>query len=211
MMLKQNTFVGCLARAISRCLRSPLTLALLLSLASSFGLVATSYAQATATADKGSIDVVGAFTFTSTNINAFFPHKSTQDIGGTIGGDLRLRKFSFGQLAFAARYTNVTSSSADQTFIGGGLESHYRVGPVRPYATVLYGVGGLSLPHTPYSDSGNTVVVGGGVDVPINPKFAARGEFTYSFVNITGFNNTSVGAINISPATLNIGIVYHVR
>jgi hypothetical protein len=210
MMLKQNTFVGCLARAIRLCLGSPLTLALLLSLASSFGLVATSHAQATATADKGGIDIVGAVTITSTSIDPFF-HNSTQDIGGSVGGDLLLRKFIFGQPALAVRYTNVTSSSADQTFIGGGLESHYRVGPVRPYATILYGVGGLSLPHTTYSDSGNTLVVGGGVDVPLNPKFAARGEFTYSFVDITGYHNTSVGQIKISPATFNIGIVYHIK
>jgi hypothetical protein len=209
MMLKRSTFVGCFARAMKDSLGRRLTSALLLSFASIFGLfglVATSHAQAVSTADKGGqIDAFGAFTFTSTDF------EQAKDVGGSVGGAFLLRKLIFGQPGFAARYMRVTGSTANASFIGGGLESHYRVGPVRPYGMVLYGVGGLAQPQYHYSDSGNTLLIGGGVDVPLNRQFAARGEFTYSFVNITGYHNTPVGELNLTPVSVNIGVVYHIK
>jgi len=211
-MLKRNTFVGSCVREIylpGRRLTSVLLLSFV-SIFALFGLLATSHAQAIPTAEKGGVDAFGAFTFNSTDVKEL-SGSSQKDVGGAVGAALLFRRFSFGQLALAARYSTVRSSTTDQTFFGGGLESHYRVGPVRPYATILYGVGGLSLPNTTYSDSGNTILVGGGVDLPLSHKFAARGEFTYSFVNITGYNNTSVGEIKISPIAVNIGLVYHIK
>jgi hypothetical protein len=208
-MLKRNTFVGCFARAMSSSLGRPLTSVLLLSLASIFGLfglVATSHAQAISTADKGGqIEAFGAFTFGSSD---YGPYK---DAGGSVGGAFLLRKLIFGQPALAARYMHVSGTSATESFVGGGLELHYRFGPVRPYGTLLYGVGGLSQPTAHYSDSGNTVLIGGGADIPITPKFDARAEFTYSFVDITGYHNTSVGVVNLTPVSVNIGVVYHIR
>ena len=205
-MLRRVTFVGCFARVVTL---GRLTSVLLLSFAvifGLFGLTVTSHAQAVSTADKGGqIDAFGTFTFTSTD------YDQAKDVGGTIGGTFLLRKLIFGQPAFSARYMRVTSSTTNASFVGGGLESHYRVGSVRPYGMVLYGVGGLAQPPHHYSDSGNTLLIGGGVDVPINPRFAARGEFTYSFVNITGYQNTSVGEINLRPVSVNIGIVYHIK
>jgi hypothetical protein len=203
MMLRRDTFVGCFARVVTM---GRLTSVLLLSFAGLFGLAVTSHAQAISTADKGGqIDAFGTFTFTSTDF------EQAKDVGGTVGGTFLLRKLIFGQPAFSARYMRVTSSKADESFIGGGLESHYRIGPVRPYGMVLYGVGGLSQSQYHYSDSGNTLLIGGGVDVPINRRFAARGEFTYSFVNITGYQNTSVGELNLKPVSVSVGLVYHIK
>lgn len=203
-MLKRNTFIGCFARSQSRGrIRTSILLLVLVSL---FAQVRTSHAQASATAEKaGGIDVFGALNITSAD------HAGDTDVGATVGGALLLRKFLFGQPALAARYSYMHGSSANESFVGGGAELHYHYRMVRPYLTVLGGVGGLSVPSVNYSDSGNTFLIGGGVDVPINHRFAVRGEFTYSFINITGYHNTPAGEINLNPAAANIGVVYHIK
>jgi hypothetical protein len=208
-MLKRNTFVGCFARAIRSSPGHRLTSVLLLSLASIFGLfglVATSHAQAISTADKGGqVEAFGAFTFGSSD---YGPNKNE---GGSVGGAFLLRKLIFGQPAIAARYVHLSGPTASETFFGGGLESHYRFGPVRPYVTALYGVGGLIRSSINYSDSGNTLLIGGGADIPVTPKFDVRGEVTYSSIKITGYHDTSVGAVDLNPVSVNLGIVYHIR
>jgi hypothetical protein len=205
-MLKRNTSIGRLPHATGLSMDRPQASALLLLLVSLFGLAKTSHAQAIPVAERsGRIDAFGSYTFTSPD---YGPQK---DNGFSVGGDYLLRKFIFGQPAVAIRYSRVTGTTANETFFGGGVESHYRVGPIRPYATLLYGVGGLKVNQTHFSDSGGELLIGGGADIPINRHFAARAEFTYGFLHITGFDGTSLGEINLSPASLNLGVVYHIR
>jgi len=207
-MLKRNTFMGHFARASSpspgRLRTSVLPLLMLLSL---FGLAHRSQAQARATAEKpGGVDVFGALNITSTD------HLDTTDVGVAVGGAFLLNKFFWGQPAFAGRYTYMHGSTVHEYFVGGGGELHYRVGIVRHYITLLGGVGGLSVPSfLNYSDSGNTILIGGGADVPVAHRLAARGEFTYSFDNITGYHNTPIGEINLSPWSINLGVVYRIK
>jgi hypothetical protein len=207
MMLKRNTFMGCFARVSSPSRDRPRTSTLLLIiLVSLFGFARRSHAQATATAEKsGGIDAFGALNITSTDRN------SNTDVGFAVGGAFLLRKFLLGQPAFAGRYTYMHGSTVHESFIGGGGELHYRFGKLMPYITLLGGVGGLSYPSVNYSDSGNTILIGGGVDYPVTRRIAARGEFTYSFDNITGYHNTPVGEINLSPWSINLGVVYHIK
>ncbi len=67
------------------------------------------------------------------------------------------------------------------------------------------------MPFTHFSDSGNEFLFGGGADVPIAHRFSARGEFTYGFLHISGFQGGPIGAININPASVNIGVVYNIK
>jgi hypothetical protein len=207
MMLKRNTFMGHFARASSpssgRLRTSVLPLLLLASL---FGLTHSSHAQARATAEKpGGIDVFGALNITSTD------HLASTDAGVAVGGAFLLNKFFWGQPAFAGRYTYMHGSTVHESFVGGGGELHYHYRMLRPYITLLGGVGGLSVPSLHYSDSGNTILIGAGTDFPVTHRLAARGEFTYSFTNITGYHNTPVGEINLSPWSINLGVVYRIK
>ena len=207
-MLKRNTFMGCFARESSPSQdRSRTSILLLIILVSLFGLARRSHAQATATAEKpGGIDAFGALNITSTD------HLDTTDVGVAVGGAFLFNKFFWGQPGLAGRYTYMHGSTVHEYFVGGGGELHYRVGIVRPYLTLLGGVGGLSVPSfLNYSDSGNTILIGGGADVPVAHRLAARAEFTYSFDNITGYHNTPVGEINLSPWSINLGVVYRIK
>jgi hypothetical protein len=203
-MLKRN---GSLPRNSGRALgRSQTSVLLLLAAIASFGLVKTSNAQAIPVAERtGRFDIFGAYNLTSPDYG-----QTKNKEGFSAGGAYLLRNFAFGRPALAVRYSYSTGATVRETFIGGGLESHYRFGPVNPYLTALYGVGGLAVPITGYSDSGGTFLIGGGADVPINRRFAVRGEFLYGFLRISGYHGTSVGAIDLTPATLNIGVVYHI-
>jgi hypothetical protein len=203
-MFKRSTSLGSIACLFglsrSRLQASGLLLLLL------FGWVRTSHAQASATADRtGQINVFGTYTLTAPD------YSNQKDNGFTVGGDFLLRKLIFGQPGIAARYSKVYGPIVNESFVGGGLESHYKIGFVRPYATVLYGVGGVDGVINHYSDSGNTLLVGGGADVPVSRRFSARAEFTYGFVHISGQNGTSRGEINLNPASLNLGLVYHIK
>jgi hypothetical protein len=205
-MLKRNTSVGLLPRIKGPSMDHPPTSALLLLLVSLLGFAKTSNAQAIAAAEKtGQINAFGTYTFTKPD------YGPQNDNGFSLGGEYLFRRFIFGTPAVTVRYSRVTGPTAHETFFGGGVESHYRFGPVRPYATLLYGVGGLSVPVNHYSDSGNELLLGGGVDVPLTRRFAARGEFTYGFLTISGQNGTSLGEINLSPISVNVGVVYHIR
>jgi hypothetical protein len=207
-MLKRSSSPGSSARLQSR-LRRPLqTTGLLLLLCSTFGWVRSSHAQAIATADKtGHVNVFGAYTLT-------FPDFSNQkDNGFTVGGDYMLRRFIFGQPAIAARYTRTTGPIMNESFAGGGLESYYKVGRVRPYATVLYGVGGLNsnFRGSHYSDSGNELLIGGGAELPFRRRFSARAEYTYGFLHVSGRNGADFGELNLTPSNITLGVVYHIR
>jgi hypothetical protein len=207
MMLKRNTFIGRFARVIRPSPGRLRTSLLLLSVVSLFGLSGTAHGQATPTAEKsGGIDVFGALTITDPD------YAGSKDAGFTVGGSYLLRKFIWGTPALAVRYNYTAGSTVNESFFGGGGELHYHYRMVRPYATLLYGVGGLAIPsiHN-YSDSGNTLLVGGGVDVPVSRKFSARGEYTHNFVHITGYQNTTYGEITLSPWSISIGAVYHIK
>lgn len=212
-MLKRNTFTGCFATAISRPQgRSRVSLLLLFSFVALFAFVEKSHAQAIPTADKnGGIDAVGTFTLTSPDYGVTRNTEVSKDAGFTVGGDYMLRKFFWGQPAVAARYSFVTGSTVNETFVGGGLELHYRYGMLRPYITAVGGVGGLTYRASAYHDSGNALLGGVGADYPLSPRFAARAEFNYNFVDITGYQNTQVGAIHLTPWSINLGVVYHIR
>jgi hypothetical protein len=207
-MLKRNPPLESFACLLGRSRRRLQVSGLLLLLVSPFGWVRTSHAQATATADRtGQFNVFGAYSLVSPD------YSNQKDHGFSVGGDFLLRKLIFGQPAIAVRYSKVTGPVVNESFFGGGLESYYKIGFVRPYATVLYGVGGLDV-HIRggnYSDSGNTLHLGGGVDVPVSRKFSARAEFLYGFLDISGKNGGPQGAINLNPTTINLGIVYHIR
>jgi opacity protein-like surface antigen len=211
-MLKRNTFIGCFARAISRPLGHPRASLLLFSLVAWFGFAGTTHGQAVPTAEKtAGIDVFGTFTLTSPDYGLTKTTGVTEDAGFTVGGAYQMRKFFWGQPAAAVRYSYVTGSSVNETFIGGGGELRYRYHMLRPYITVLGGVGSLTYRASGYNDSGNTFLFGGGADYPVSPKFSARAEFTYSRVNITGFQNTQVGSISLNPWSINLGVVYHIK
>jgi hypothetical protein len=207
MMLKRNTLIGRFARAIRPFPGCSSTSLLLLAVVSLFGLVRTSHAQAIPTAEKGGgIDAFAAVTITTPD------YAPSKDAGFTVGGSYILKRFIWGTPALAARYSYTTGTTVNESFFGGGGELRYHYRLVRPYATILYGVGGFAIPSIlNYSDSGNTLLIGGGADIPVSRKFAARGEFTYSFVDITGFHNTPVGEITLTPWSINIGVVYHIK
>jgi hypothetical protein len=204
-MLKRNTLIGRFAHAIPG--RSHTSLLLLLAVASLFGAARSAQSQALPTAEKnGGINAFGAFTFTSPD------YAPAKDAGVSVGGDYMLRSFRWGQPAFAGRYSYVDGSTVSEKFLGGGGELHYRYRSLRPYATLLYGVGSLVVPsNNQYHDSGDELLVGGGVDVPVSFRFAVRAEFTYGVIHITGYHNTSIGQIDLTPASLNIGVVYHIK
>jgi hypothetical protein len=165
-----------------------------------------SRAQAIPTAQTtGELDAFGTFSITNPDYGRGW------NTGGTVGGDLLLRPFRFGQPGVVFRYANVSGSTTRETFLGGGLDLHYRLPWIRPYATIEYGVGGLAVPEINYSDSGGTVLIGGGADVPLARRFSARGEFTYEFINISGRNGAQAGSLSLTPSTFNIGLVYRIR
>jgi hypothetical protein len=171
-----------------------------------FGGVRTSHAQALPAAEKtGKLNVFGTYNLTAPD------YSNQKDNGFTVGGEYLFRKLIFGQPAVAVRYSKVWGPVVNESFVGGGLESHYKIGFVRPYATVLYGVGGLDSSTTTYSDSGNTLLLGGGADVPVSRRFSARAEFIYGFMHISGKNGTPIDELNLTPATLNLGLVYHIK
>jgi hypothetical protein len=205
-MLKRSTSLGSIA-----CLFIPSRLrlrasGLLLLLVSVFGGIRTSHAQAIAAADKtGQINVFGTYNLTSPD------YSYQKDNGFTVGGEFLFRRLIIGQPGVAVRYSKVWGPVVNESFVGAGLESHYKIAFVRPYATVLYGVGGLNSSRIGYSDSGNTLLVGGGADVPVSHRFSARAEFIYGFMHISGTNGTPVGELNLTPATVNLGLVYHIK
>jgi len=205
-MLKRSTSLGSIACLFIPSRRRLRASGLLLLLGSVLGGVHTSHAQAIPAADRtGQINAFGTYTLTSPD------YSYQKDNGFTVGGEYLLRKLIIGQPAVAVRYSKVWGPAVNESFVGAGLESHYRIAFVRPYATVLYGVGGLSSSRTSYSDSGNTLLVGGGADVPVSRRFSARAEFVYGFMHISGKNGTSTGELNLTPATLNLGLVYHIK
>jgi hypothetical protein len=205
-MLKRSTSLGSIACLFIPSRRRLRASGLLLLLVSVFGGVRTSHAQAIAAADKtGQINVFGTYNLTSPD------YSYQKDNGLTVGGEFLFRKLFIGQPGVAVRYSKVWGPIVNESFVGAGLESHYKIGFVRPYATVLYGVGGLNVSRINYSDSGNTLLVGGGADVPVSRRFSARAEFIYGFMHISGTNGTPVGELNLTPATLNLGLVYHIK
>ncbi len=214
-MLKRTTLIGFFAglpglasdRPRPSPKSSPGISVLLLALLSAFALAGTSHAQAIPAATGGGrIDVFGSFNITSPD------YGPVENFGGSAGVALLTRRFFFGQPGLAFRYAKTTGSTVNETFVGGGVESHYKFGRIRPYATLLYGVGGLAVPQKGgYSDSGDELLIGGGVDVPISRRFAVRGEFDYGFLKISGKGGTSQGELNLTPASYNIGLVYHIR
>jgi hypothetical protein len=205
-MLKRSTSLGSIACLFIPSRRRLQASGLLLLLVSVFGGVRTSHAQAIAAADKtGQINAFGTYTLTSPD------YSYQKDNGFTVGGEYLFRKLIIGQPGVAVRYSKVWGAAVNESFVGAGLESHYKIGFVRPYATVLFGVGGINSPRTSYSDSGNTLLVGGGADVPVSRRFSARAEFVYGFMHIAGQNGTPEGELNLTPATLNLGLVYHIK
>ena len=215
-MLKRNTFIGCFAGAPSHSPSLPLISLLFLSLLTLFGFVGTSHAQAIPTADKtGALDAFGALNITGTDytqgITGYAHDSASIDAGVTAGASFALRKFFWGQPVIAGRYSFVHGATANETFMGGGGELRYHYQRFRPYITVLGGIGSLSVPTTGYKDTGNALLVGGGTNYPLAPRFSARAEFNYSFVDITGFDNTQAGAKSLTPWSFNLGIVYHIK
>jgi hypothetical protein len=205
-MLKRSTSLGHIACLPGLSRRRLQAAGLFLLLVSVSGWVRTSHAQATAAADKtGQINVFGTYNLTAPD------YSNQKDNGFSVGGDLLFRRTFLGQPGVAVRYSKVWGPIVNESFIGAGLESHYKISIVRPYATVLYGVGGLNSSRTSYSDSGNTLLIGGGADVPVSRRFAARAEFIYGFMHIAGQNGSPKGELNLTPATLNLGIVYHIK
>lgn len=205
-MLKRNTLIGLPPRFLDLPMKRPQVLTSLLLLASIFGLARTSQAQALPAAEKtGRIDLFGSYTFTQPD------YGRENDNGFSVGGDYALRRFIFGTPAVAGRYSRVTGPTATETFVGGGLESHYKISVVRPYVMALFGLGGVDVSRAHYSDSGNELLLGGGADVPLTRRFSARGEFAYGFLHISGRNGTAAGAIDLNPSSVNVGVVYHLR
>jgi hypothetical protein len=205
-MLKRSTFFGSVACLPSPSRRRLQAAGLLLLLVSVSGWTRTSHAQALPAADKtGQINAFGTYTLTAPD------YSNQKDNGFSVGANYLFRRWIFGQPGIAMRYSKVWGPIVDESFIGGGLESHYKIGFVRPYATVLYGVGGVNAVKTPYSDSGNTLLVGGGADVPVSRRFSARVEYIYGFMHISGQNGSSRGELNLTPSSLNLGFVYHIK
>jgi hypothetical protein len=186
---------------LMECPQVPVVLLLLLSF---FGMAKVSRAQAIPTREKnGGINIFGGYTFTTPD------YGRQNDNGFFVGGNFVLRKFIFGQPAIAGRYSSVYGGTTNETFAGGGLESHYRIGPVRPYISALYGVGGVNVSRAHYSDSGNEFLLGGGAEVPLAHRIGVRAEYSYGWLNIDGRNGTAQGSISLNPASVNIGAVYH--
>jgi hypothetical protein len=203
-MLQRNISIGPSQNASGLFMERPQVSVVLLLLLTFFGMAKMSRAQAIPVAEKnGGINIFGGYTFTT-------PDYGRQDDNGFfVSGNFVLRRFIFGQPALAARYSRVTGSTTNETFAGAGLESLYRIGPVRPYITALYGVGGVNVSSAHYSDSGNEFLLGGGAEVPLAHRFGVRAEYTYGWLNLSGTNGTAHGAIDLNPASVNIGAVYH--
>jgi hypothetical protein len=205
-MLKRSTSLGSIAGLFIPSRRRLRPSGLLLLLVSVLGGVRTSHAQALPTADRtGRINVFGTYALTSPD------YSFQKDNGFTVGGEFLFKRTFLGQPAVAVRYSKVWGPIVGESFVGGGLESHYKIAFVRPYATVLYGVGGLNSSRTSYSDSGNTLLVGGGADVPMSRRFSARAEYIYGFMHISGKNGSPNGELNLTPSTVNLGLVYHIK
>ncbi len=205
-MLKRNPTTGLLACVPGRALRCLQTSVPLLSLVLALSFVRTAPAQAIPAAQRsGQIDVFGAFALTKPD------YGETWDKGGMGGADLLFRQFRFGQPGIEFRYSKVTGATSNETFVGGGVESHYRIGKLAPYAALLYGVGGITVPQFNYSDSGNTLQIGGGADYPLTHRFSARGEFMYGFMHISGSSSNPDSGLHLTPATINIGLVYNIK
>jgi len=179
---------------------------LFLSLATALSFPAVGRCQAIPTAEaSGGLDAYATFSLTKPD------YGTSWDKGGTVGADYLIRNFRFGQPGVLFKYSNVTGSHAQETFVGAGLELAYPLRRVRPYASVAFGVGGLKVPEIRYSDSGNTVLIGGGADIPLKGHFSARGEFTYGFVHISGQNGSSANELDLTPASINMGLVYFIK
>lgn len=177
-------------------LRSTVLPAALLALA--FCASHTAAAQAIPTADRPT-EIAPFFTATSVSPD----WGSERDTGYTAGLDYT-RLARVGQPALEFRVTSVTGIRVDEFSYGGGLKlQSASFGIVRPYATMLAGIGSINIhPGGPtISKSTNFMyALGGGFDVKLRSTFKLKADFlqqTWSFK-----------PDHLTPIAVSIGLSY---
>lgn len=151
------------------------------------------------------------------DLDAFFTYgKGKTDYGPeknnifAFGADYMFKPLRFGQPGVNVRYSHSSGPVVDEPFYGGGLDLRFRERyHLRPYAVADVGIGGVTFkPARALDDTGFAYLFGGGTDIPITPKIAARVEFDYQHITISGGSGPN---LTFTPYSLNVGVVYRIR
>ncbi|WP_263418748.1 porin family protein [Terriglobus albidus] len=150
------------------------------------------------------------------DIDAFFTYgRARTDFGSaqnnlyTLGGDYMFRYFGMFQPGINVRYIHSTGAVVDEPFFGGGIDLRFRqFWRLRPYGVADMGIGSVKEKSPGIDDSGVSYILGGGIDVPIVSRFAARAEFNSQHILISGGKGPD---LTFTPYSLNVGVVYHIR
>ena len=151
------------------------------------------------------------------DLDAFFTYgRARTDFGPTrnnvytLGGDYMFRYFGLFQPGLNVRYRYSTAAVVDQPFFGAGVDVRLPVVlHLRPYAVADMGIGKVKQKPTGINDSGISYILGGGFDVPVVNRFAARAEFNYQHILISGGGRSP--DLTFTPYSINVGVVYRIR
>ncbi|NUQ27234.1 MAG: outer membrane beta-barrel protein [Acidobacteriaceae bacterium] len=151
------------------------------------------------------------------DLDAFFTYgRARTDFGParnnvyTVGGDYMFRYFGMFQPGVNIRYRASTGEAVNEPFFGAGVDVRLPVVfHVRPYAVADMGVGKVEQKPTGVNDSGTSYILGGGFDVPVVNRFAARAEFNYQHILLSGGGRSA--DLTFTPYTINVGVVYRIR
>jgi hypothetical protein len=151
------------------------------------------------------------------DLDAFFTYgRARTDFGPvrnnvyTVGGDYMFRYFGLFQPGVNIRYRASTGAAVSEPFFGAGLDVRLPVVfHLRPYAVADMGIGSVKQKPSGVNDSGSSYILGGGFDVPVVNRFAARAEFDYQHIRISGGGRSP--DLTFTPYSISVGVVYRIR
>jgi len=152
------------------------------------------------------------------DLDAFFTYgRARTDFGParnnvyTLGGDYMFRYFGMFQPGVNLRYRASTGAAVSEPFFGAGLDVRLPMvlHHLRPYAVADVGIGSVKQKPVGVDDSGMSYILGGGFDVPLVNRFAARAEFNYQHIKISGGGRSP--DLTYTPYSIGVGVVYRIR
>jgi Outer membrane protein beta-barrel domain len=128
-----------------------------------------------------------------------------RDLGYTVGIDYTRFIRSIVQPSLEVRMTSANGPTVDEKSYSGGLKLQTRIHGVRPYATVLGGVGSITFNQPRGNYLGDNAVIysaGGGALFRAGQHIDLRIDYTYQFWNLD--------PQTLTPVTLGIGVAYRI-